>query len=288
MKTLFTNIPTEALRSLVAIAETGSLVQAANRVGLSQPALSAQMSRLQNLIGGPLVSRTANGTKLTELGRLALVHARQLLSVHDQLLRLRGNATNGASLRLGLDAWLLEPVLKIEFNAAKDNVFIIVDRPGEICRRLIEGHVDMACVLLSNIDIEVSQFVVERRHIPLAWVRSKCFLPEASQPIPIISLRDDENAIAMLQRWSYPYRIVLQGADHHSSLVALRAGLGVYAAPVGLLSSDIVLAREVELPELPPLEACICARPGLDRPSTKAIGSSLVRALSALHGEVSS
>ena len=46
------NIPIEIVRTVVAIAETGSLSKAGERLGLSQPAVSSQVKRLQNLIGG--------------------------------------------------------------------------------------------------------------------------------------------------------------------------------------------------------------------------------------------
>lgn len=71
------NIPMEIVRTVVAIAETGSLSKAGERLGLSQPAVSSQINRLQSLVGGALFSKTANGTTTTELGKLALREARK-------------------------------------------------------------------------------------------------------------------------------------------------------------------------------------------------------------------
>ena len=65
------NIPIEIVRTVVAISETGSLSKAGERLGLSQPAISSQVKRLQNLVGGALFVKTANGTTTTELGKLA-------------------------------------------------------------------------------------------------------------------------------------------------------------------------------------------------------------------------
>jgi DNA-binding transcriptional LysR family regulator len=53
------NIPIEIVRTVVAVAETGSLSKAGERLGLSQPAMSSQIKRIQNLVGGPLFSKTA-------------------------------------------------------------------------------------------------------------------------------------------------------------------------------------------------------------------------------------
>ena len=51
------NIPIEIVRSVVAVSETGSLSKAGERLGLSQPAISSQIKRLQHLVGGPLFSQ---------------------------------------------------------------------------------------------------------------------------------------------------------------------------------------------------------------------------------------
>src|ERR1700750_1376076 len=85
------NIPIEIVRTVVAISETGSLSKAGERLGLSQPAISSQVKRLQNLVGGSLFVKTANGTTTTELGKLALQQARIILEANDQLLRLGGD-----------------------------------------------------------------------------------------------------------------------------------------------------------------------------------------------------
>src|SRR6201991_2309812 len=98
----YLNIPIEIVRTVVAISETGSLSKAAERLGLSQPAISSQIKRLQSLVGGSLFLKTANGTTTTELGKLALQQARRILEANDQLLRLGGNNARPAPLRLGL------------------------------------------------------------------------------------------------------------------------------------------------------------------------------------------
>src|ERR1700744_2205033 len=118
------NIPIEVIRTAVAIAETGSLSKAGERLGLSQPALSSPVTRLQSLVGGSLFVKTANGTTTTELGKLALQQARRILEANDQLLRLGGNNLGPRPVRLGLSAVRLDEFL--EHQAAQDlgDVFI--------------------------------------------------------------------------------------------------------------------------------------------------------------------
>jgi LysR family transcriptional regulator of gallate degradation len=57
---------------LIAVAETGSATQAAERLQLSQPAISQAIRELEHLVGAPLMERTSRGVRLTEAGEILL------------------------------------------------------------------------------------------------------------------------------------------------------------------------------------------------------------------------
>ena len=63
-----TNIPTELLRTLVAVVDLRSFTKAAQGLGMTQPAVSAQIKRLQVLLGGELLDKSAPGVALTRKG----------------------------------------------------------------------------------------------------------------------------------------------------------------------------------------------------------------------------
>jgi molybdenum-dependent DNA-binding transcriptional regulator ModE len=92
---------------LVAISETGSLTKAAERLGLSQPAVSSQIKRIQTMVGGNLFTKTVNATTATQLGKLVLHQARRILEANDQMLRIGGAAHLPQPIRLGLSAGIL-------------------------------------------------------------------------------------------------------------------------------------------------------------------------------------
>jgi LysR family transcriptional regulator, hca operon transcriptional activator len=72
------------LRYFIAVAETGSLTQAAeHRLHTTQPSLSRQIRDLEEEIGVPLLSRVARGVELTDAGRVFLDHARLALAQVD-------------------------------------------------------------------------------------------------------------------------------------------------------------------------------------------------------------
>jgi len=67
------------LRTICAIAEAGSLNKAAAVLGLAQPALTAQLQRIERTLGGALFFRDSRGTRSTPLGDLVLARARLVL-----------------------------------------------------------------------------------------------------------------------------------------------------------------------------------------------------------------
>ena len=85
-----TNIPTDLLRTLVAVVDLRSFTKAAASLGVTQPAVSAQIKRLQFLLGGDLFDRSAQGVSLTPQGEMVVGYARRLLSINDQIVRLGG------------------------------------------------------------------------------------------------------------------------------------------------------------------------------------------------------
>mgnify|MGYP000483429928 CR=1 FL=1 len=60
-----TNIPTDLLRTLIAVVDLRSFTKAAASLGITQPAVSAQIKRLQFLLGGELFDRSAQGIILS-------------------------------------------------------------------------------------------------------------------------------------------------------------------------------------------------------------------------------
>ncbi|MEW1654180.1 LysR family transcriptional regulator [Streptomyces sp. NPDC093707] len=75
------------LRILRAIADAGSLTRAATTLGLAQPALSAQLRRIERAFGGVLFERGRYGVRATALGELVLERTRVVLPAVSELQR---------------------------------------------------------------------------------------------------------------------------------------------------------------------------------------------------------
>jgi len=99
------NLELRHLRVVTAIAETGSVTKAASLLGLAQPALTAQLQRIERALGGPLFERDRRGARPTPLGELVLDRARVLLpamkGLQDEAARLAGGGGAMSRYRLG-------------------------------------------------------------------------------------------------------------------------------------------------------------------------------------------
>lgn len=79
LKYLLTGIEFRHLRTVVAVAEAGSITKAAKMLYTAQPALSTQLQQIENILGADLFVRTPKGMQLTEAGEQFLVHAKSIL-----------------------------------------------------------------------------------------------------------------------------------------------------------------------------------------------------------------
>lgn len=99
------NLELRHLKVVCAIAETGSVTKAATLLGLAQPALTAQLQRIERMLGGPLFERDRRGARPTALGELVLARARVLLpamkGLQDEATRLAGAGTGLTRYRVG-------------------------------------------------------------------------------------------------------------------------------------------------------------------------------------------
>src|ERR1700761_3543870 len=146
----YLNIPVEIVRTVVAVSETGSLSRAGERLGLSQPAISAQMKRIQHLLGGELFMRTPRGTAPTALGKLVLNQARKMLDANDQMLRLSGSAAGPQPLRFGISTLFVTEFLQHETAQSLAGIVMHTDQSLSIAKGLIDGYIDVACFLASS------------------------------------------------------------------------------------------------------------------------------------------
>ncbi|MGH9041057.1 MAG: LysR family transcriptional regulator [Acidimicrobiia bacterium] len=92
------------LRTFLAVAETGSGRAAADRLVVTQPAVSAALAALQKEVGVALVAREGRGLRLTPAGGVFAGYARRILGLADEAVAAAGGAGDPGQGRLRLAA----------------------------------------------------------------------------------------------------------------------------------------------------------------------------------------
>jgi len=108
------NLDLTALRSFVAVAETGGVTKAAGFLNLTQSAVSMQLKRLEEGLGLDLLDRSGRGIALTGTGEQLLGYARRMLALNDEVYtRLTSQEFEG-EIALGVPH---EVAMQLEFLA---------------------------------------------------------------------------------------------------------------------------------------------------------------------------
>ena len=143
------------LRALVMIHREGSFTRAAERLHVSQPALSQQIKALERTLGAPLFVRSGRRNRLTAVGELAVARAEQALA---QLTQLQQDVASLAGLQQGrvhigtsdtICLYLLPPIVRA-FRQHHPQIEIhLTNRPSQAVVELLQrGEIDFGIVTL--------------------------------------------------------------------------------------------------------------------------------------------
>jgi DNA-binding transcriptional LysR family regulator len=138
------------LRALVELADTGSVRGAAERLVITESAVSSALGCLSAEVGVPLVNRHGRGVRLTPAGQRYADYARQILGLHEEaVLAARGEADpEHGSIRLAAVTTageLLIPALLASFTAK---------HPGVDCKLQVASRTAI-WPLLGSHDVDV-------------------------------------------------------------------------------------------------------------------------------------
>lgn len=280
------HIPTELFRSFVAISAHGSFTKAAEKLSLTQPAISAQMKRLQQLLGGDLLVKKGQGVGLTELGSIVESYARRVLALNDQVIAIAGRVPKGETLYIGIQSIFVRSVLsevvrKLPLPNVGSFRFVSGNAPY-LAEKLRSGYVDLAFMLVQS---ESRRGLLAEWPEKLAWVHARHFTVPDDEPIPFLSREEgyvDRKVLDLLDERKVPYRIAFSSVDLWNLAAAAEAGLGVLVTLDRLksdLSRSLVAATSDVLPELPELRAGVYFKEGFDIERHRALKEAFVAAV---------
>jgi len=158
------------IRSLLAVADTGSITDASQNIHVSQSALSRRLQQLEAELGAALIVRGRHGVALTDVGRMTVEQGRYIVERYEQLRR-NIDETLGlqrGEIRVGGGATVtsfLLPGAIAEFQSEYPGIVFHVKEAGsnEIALDVAGGRLDMGIVTMpvSTRDVDLTELLTD-------------------------------------------------------------------------------------------------------------------------------
>jgi DNA-binding transcriptional LysR family regulator len=251
------NIPTDLLRTFLSVVELRSYTRAAKAQGVTQPAVSAQIRRLQSLLEVDLLDKSAPGVTLTSTGELIVNVARRVLALNDQIVQMAKPNPTAQTVRIGVpgdcmgtelecllaDCRMHWPYLRFAVQGGgqhhllqglKDNEFdlvvaLVIDDPGESARHCWTEE--------------------------LCWVRGKSTVLDPDAPVPLVAYREicvaHRIAASSLNKVGRASELMFRASNAQALISATAAGCGVMAMPRRRVPPELEICDDGTLPPLP-------------------------------------
>jgi LysR family transcriptional activator of mexEF-oprN operon len=156
------------IRVFIVVAEAGSVTEAASRLYLTQPAVSAALRRLTSAVGAPLFVRAGRGLALTTRGQRLFASARPHLQALVEAAVSPATfdpKTSERTVRIGLsdsnEAWLLPPLLRLLAQEAPRMRLIVVPvQFRTIAEALSSSAVDLAVTVADELPADTRRLTL--------------------------------------------------------------------------------------------------------------------------------
>ena len=236
------------LEYFVAVVETGSFSQAAERCNVAQPSLSQQIIKLEKELGYPLFERLGRRIAITEAGNLLYPRAKSILSdvQHAKHVIVSDYSSAQGSLSVGiiptLGPFLLyETVTQFKKQYPDVTLEIREDKTQGIINQLLNAELDIGFV---SLPIENKQIVTEKLFVEPLYVAipsdhdlaiNATVDIDALGDTPFIRLSDQNCLADQLDAFCYVQKIDPPTIYHTTQLTSVmefvRLGMGVSIVP---------------------------------------------------------
>jgi LysR family nitrogen assimilation transcriptional regulator len=242
------------LRYFVSIAAEGTFTKAAAKLHVAQPALSRQISLLEEELGTPLLVRHRRGVGLTDAGAALLERARPVLLAMDRIQSEIGDFSTAPSgtLRIGCTPTLtsrliVNPLRRIMERFPKVGVQIQEGVSHQLCRAVLSDELDCAIVSenLAETFLAAEALFDEQVWLfgPISKKRpGKTTLHQIAK-LPMILARSPQTTRRVIDQALARARLKLNVVAESDSIQATRefilGGVGHTIAPYSALIGDV-------------------------------------------------
>ncbi|BCW89218.1 HTH-type transcriptional regulator HdfR [Alphaproteobacteria bacterium SO-S41] len=245
------NIPTELLRSFVAIIDSGSMLRATERIFVTQSALSLQMKRLEDLLQTSLFHRDGRKLALSPAGTQLLEMARDILALNDRAVAALTGDTLAGPARIGVVQDFAETLLSgvlARFAQLHPETQLQVRVAGspELLELMKSDRLDVVFCMGAEDDPAAARIV------PMVWHGEAALAEAEVLPLAVLETpcRFRDAALRVLEQSGRRYRIALETPSLSALRAAVHAGFAV-TCRTSLFRPDEAPLVSSNLPDLP-------------------------------------
>ncbi len=278
----------DQLKTLVAIADTGSFTRAANDVHKTQAAVSMQMRRLEETAGRRLFVKNGRHNRLTPDGEHLLDYARRIIRLNNEAMTLLNEPELAGFVRIGTPDDYAErflPPIFAGFSRTHPLVEVEVtcEASASLMKKISDGKLDLA--IATHRDCSSHGDVIRRER--LCWVTSPRHKVEEKDTVPLAlgpaSCSWREDAIQALDQIKRPHRILYSSPSAAALTAAVQSGLAISVLPESAVRPGMRrLGKDDGFPDLPHCDIALLRAPGNPTSSVKALADHIVESLTNL------
>lgn len=257
------NFDLDVMRTFVTGVDLGNFAKAAVRLGRSTSAVSAQLKKLEDQAGTPLLRKQGRGLALTEAGETTLGYARRLLELNDEAVSAIRNVELDGWVRIGVqedfgETFLPRVLARFARAHPKTRIEARIARNHELLDRVSCGQLDLALAWGARDEGGTAEPVAR---FPMRWIGPR--EPEAGHsetgPISLVLFEAPclfrTAATAALDAAGLSWRIALTSPSLAGLWAATAAGLGVtmrteFGLPPGVKACSDAAGLPTKLPSL--------------------------------------
>lgn len=224
------------LRTFISVCQHGSLSGAAQQAGRAQSALSAQIRRLEELLGQRLLRRTGRGVVPTTEGELLLTYATRILALGETVAARLKERTVMGNVRVGLSEDVAVSALPAALGRLRRacphvHLEVVVDHGDALAERWNDGELDVAIGVSSSFNADP----VHAWNVELYWA---CAIDEdidAALPLDVIVYAEPcawrRLMFDALLNAGRDFRVTVTSPNIGVITAAVEGGLGVALLP---------------------------------------------------------
>lgn len=232
-----------ALRSFVAVADTGGVTRASGVLHLTQSAVSMQVKRLEEALGLPLLERAGRGVALTPSGEQLLGYARRLVSLNDEAFSRLTRHDYEGEIGLGVPHDIVYPAIpQVLKRFAADWPRMRVRLVSSFTHRLREMHAEGSLDLILTTEDGVERGGRTLTERPLIWIGAHGGTSWRQRPLRLAFEEGcifREDAQAALDAAGIPWEMAVTSESTRTIEASVSADLAVHVALEGTEVRDV-------------------------------------------------